>query len=170
MATEELLAFGCRRIVYLYSNRRRRRHTGRYLGYQQALWEHRIEPDPALVYTVGGEDYPTAGAVLDELKAKNITFDGIFANQTYVAAECFRWLRDNRDTLERTVKVLSFEDGNLAETYGGGITALKLNAPEISAKAVEMLAERMENRGKAPQLMLASYRLIRRNSTCEDSL
>jgi len=164
-ATEELLSSGCKHIVYLYSDRHRIRHMGRFLGYQQALWAHRIETDPELVFTVGGEDYPSVKEVLNKLAEKNIAFDGVFANQTRSAVECYAWLKENSVFSKEQVRMISFEDGLLAEASDGGITALKLDLNDISMKAVDMLAERLENKDKEKQVVWVSYGLIRRRST-----
>ncbi len=138
-ATEELVNAGCRRIVYVASSRHRESQVGRYLGYQQALWENQIPVDESLVVSIGGKEGKTVADALEELLQAGIVFDGVFSNKISTSIEVMNYLKKRGLRIPEDVKVVSFENGKSAELYNPRISAIEMDPSLASESAVSML-------------------------------
>lgn len=143
-ATQELVDAGCRRIVYIESARRRESRVGRYLGYQQALWENGIPIDESLVITVGGKDYADISDALGRLIDRGIPFDGVFSNKVSGSIEVINFLKKKGLRVPEDIKIVSFENGRPAELYNPGISAIEMDTSQASESAVSILREMIE--------------------------
>lgn len=140
-ATEELLNAGCRKIVYMKSSRHREVQMGRYLGYQQALWENNIPIDETLVITVGGKDYANTEEVFNHFTDSGILFDGIFTNKVSTSVEVLNYFKKQDIRVPEDVKIVSFENGRNAELYSPGISAIEMDPVRTSKSAVSILTD-----------------------------
>ena len=124
-ATNELIRSGARRIVYIQSDRMRSGHIGRYLGYQQALWENGIHLDEGLCLTISKEQGRTVQAVLEELLNRGASFDGVYANSLTSAIETISYLKSRGLCVPDDVRVITLDSGPLAEMYAPSISTIE---------------------------------------------
>lgn len=138
-ATDELIRSGCKRILYFKSSRFRDGHWGRYLGYQQSLWENGLAAAEELNVVAGRrEEHSVAQAVADLLHRK-VCFDGIFANTVSTAVEAVNCLQKYGIRVPEDVKVISLENGPLAEMFSPSISAIEMDAQQTCQSVISAL-------------------------------
>jgi len=165
-ATEELLNAGCKSIVYIESSRRREQQMGRYLGYQQALWENQVPVDEELVITLGGDKgYASASEALDSLIHRGIQFDGIFSNKIPTSIEIMNHLKRRGYRVPEDIKLVSFENGRSAELFNPGISAIEMDSTCTSASAVSILRNMVDSGEPVKKTQRIPAMLYRREST-----
>lgn len=138
-ATDELIRAGCHRILYLKSSRFRDGHLGRYLGFQQSLWENGLTVADELVTVAGNTEEKSVAQAIEELLSKNITFDGVFANTVATAIETINCLNKHNIRVPGDVKVISLENAPLAELYSPGISAIQMDAQQTGKSVLTAL-------------------------------
>ena len=163
-ATEELVNAGCRRIVYVASSRHRESQVGRYLGYQQALWENQIPVDESLVVSIGGKEGKTVADALAELLQAGIVFDTLDRVLISTSIEVMNYLKKRGLRIPEDVKVVSFENGKSAELYNPRISAIEMDPSLASESAVSMLRT-MIDEGHPVQKVLRIPAVLHRRDT-----
>ena len=164
-ATEELISAGCRRILYLSSSRKRNSHVGRYLGFQQALWENGIELDERLTATTSKERGRRVSDVIDAVLENQVCFDGVFANTVTAAIEAVSYLKSKGFRIPEDIKVMSFENGRSAELYNPSISAIEMDPISTSHSAAAYLHAVVEDKQAGSQIMRVPATIYRRDST-----
>lgn len=164
-ATEELISVGCRRILYLSSSRKRNSHVGRFLGYQQALWESGIELDERLIATTSNELNHRVPDVLVKMLNDQILFDGVLANTVASAVEVISYLKAKGFQVPRDIKVISFENGRSAELYDPSISAIGMDPVSTSKSAAEYLRNVIEGEQAGSQIARIPATIYKRDST-----
>ena len=147
-ATNELIRSGARRIVYIQSDRMRSGHIGRYLGYQQALWENGIQLDERLCLTVSKEQGRTVRDVLGELLEEGVAFDGVYANSLTSAIETISYLKGRGLRIPEDVRVITLDSGPLAEMYAPSISTIE-EETQMACDAVVTAVEELLESGRA---------------------
>lgn len=146
LATDELIRSGCRRILYFKSSRFRDGHLGRYLGYQQSLWENGLTAEEELNVVVGSGEEHSVTETLENLMHRNIPFDGIFANTMTNAVEAANCLRKHGLRVPEDVKVISLQNSPLAEMVSPTISAIEMDAQQTCQFVVEALNQIIRQR------------------------
>ncbi|MCI6957701.1 MAG: LacI family DNA-binding transcriptional regulator [Candidatus Faecousia sp.] len=140
-ATDELIRAGCRRIAYFQSSRFRDGHVGRYLGYQQSLWENGLSVDEDLVLIAGGSEQRTVAEALDSLLQRGIRFDGIYSNTVTAAIEATNHLQKKGLRIPKDIKVISQGNGPLAEMYMPSISAIEMDSSLMCQSVISSLKQ-----------------------------
>jgi len=138
LGVEHLLDLGHTRIAYIGSNAVREDDGDRRAGYEQALRNHHLTPDPALMIDPQA-DPPDGGAVsfeqlftLDEPPTAIFCFDDMTALGVISRASA-AGVRIPDD-----VSVLGFDDISLAPFFSPPLTTIAQQKDEIARLAVEM--------------------------------
>ena len=145
-ATDELIRAGCRRILYFQSSRFRDGHLGRYLGYQQSLWENGLTVADELNVVADNREEHSVTQMVEDLLNRNVSFDGIFANTVSSAVEATNCLRKFGIRVPEDVKVISLENGPLAEMVSPGISAIEMDAQQTCQSVLEVLNQIIRQR------------------------
>ena len=145
-ATDELIRAGCRRILYFKSSRFRDGHLGRYLGYQQSLWENGLTVTEELNVVAGNREEHSVTQTVEDLLNRNVSFDGIFANTVSTAVEATNCLREFGIRVPEDVKVISLENGPLAEMVSPGISAIEMDAQQTCRSVLTALNQIIRQR------------------------
>lgn len=165
IATEELIHQNCKKILYIESRRRREQQLGRYLGFQQALWENGIPEDKSLIVSVGSEENTLISA-LESLLNEGKTFDAIFSNTLSNSIDAINYLSSRGICIPDDIKLVAFENDKIAEYYNSGITAIEMDPVLTSKFAAECLTGLMnEGFEKKKSVIRIPAKLIQRNST-----
>lgn len=144
-ATNELIRSGARKIVYIQSDRTRSGHIGRYLGYQQALWENGIHLDEGLCVTVSPERGKTVQDALGDLLDRGVPFDGVYANSLTNAIETISYLKSRGLRVPDDVRVITLDSGPLAEMYAPSISTIEGETQMACDAVVNAVQDLLEN-------------------------
>jgi DNA-binding LacI/PurR family transcriptional regulator len=139
-ATSYLLAQGRRRIAYIQGPRRAGAVRDRRLGYEQALHEAGIPPDPALIV---GDSWAFADAILaaEQLLARGAPPTAIFAANDTLAAAAMNVLRGRGLRVPDDVAIIGFDDTSVAAESEPPLTTVRAPLTEMSDRAVNHLLE-----------------------------
>lgn len=138
-ATTHLLQLGRRRIAYLGSTSDHwPEFQSRYRGYERALREAGIEPDPALL--VEAQSSEQAGfEALSQLLARGTPFDALFAASDLIAMGVISALREKGRSVPGDVAVVGFDDIPAAAHFIPPLTTVQ----QDTHRAAEMLIDNL---------------------------
>ncbi len=152
-ATEELIKAGSRKILYIETDRQRKQNIGRYLGYQQALWENGISPDEKLILKVNVRDEQAIISEMEKFLKRGIEFDAVFANTGSTAIHIIEFLKDKNIRVPEDVKLIAFEGGKIADYYRPRISAIEMDPIRASQAAFDCMCELIKNKECIEQIV-----------------
>lgn len=167
LATEHLIARGCRRIAHL-----RGPEVGiaadRLAGYRYALSKHRLPQRPR--YIVGGRKRAFREDVgyeeMLELLRLNPIPDGVFCYNDPVAIGAMKAIREAGLDIPRDICVVGAGNVHYSDLLAVPLTTVDQGASQTGKRAAELLLEKMNSkRVSRPRKILLSPKLIIREST-----
>lgn len=165
-ATEHLISLGRRRIGFAGHELTGLSATSiqRMMGYQQALEEHGIRPDPALLFP-SREISPTGavegiGAGLDG----GAIVDGIVCRDDLAAIGALRALNERGLRVPDDVAITGWDNIELSRVTYPSLTTIAPDLTALAERAVKMLMERIEGFSGAGRHELVDYSLLVRES------
>jgi LacI family transcriptional regulator len=157
MATEHLIARGCRRIATICTQ------EGRYLGYRSALRNADLAFDPQLLVEMMGWSMEDGRQAMCQLLDRNVTFDGVFAHSDHQAYGALQEMLRRGIRVPDDVKILGIDDAPIC--LASAIT-LSTVTPELYAlgrEAVDMISRKIA--GEVVESRTLRPCLIQRQST-----
>jgi LacI family transcriptional regulator len=157
-AVAQLIAGGHRRIGYLGD--RPELHTGgeRLRGYREALAEHGIAQEPALVHTSAQRPYDaTRGLLLGDDPPT-----ALFTSQNLITIDALRAIHDLG--VQRTVAHVGFDDIPLADVVDPGLTVVAQDPAALGRSAAELLFSRLDGYDGPGRRVVHPTTLIARGS------
>ena len=167
-ATEFLLGLGRRRVALLGA------HEGevigsaglRLSGYRAALEAHGIAFEDALVVESGPWHRSNGAGAARRLLARGVEFDAIFALNDELALGALRALGENGIDVPTEVSIIGFDDVDEGRYSLPSLTTVDPGRREIARFAVELLLERIAERGpSARREPRSTFRIVEREST-----
>jgi DNA-binding LacI/PurR family transcriptional regulator len=138
-ATRHLLQLGRRRIAFLGSSTDHwPEFQARYSGYERALREAGIEPDPQLSIEAQSSEQAGHDAAL-ALLATGVPFDAIFTASDLIAMGAISALRERGRTVPGDVAVIGFDDIAAAAHFIPPLTTVQ----QDTHRAAEMLVDNL---------------------------
>jgi DNA-binding LacI/PurR family transcriptional regulator len=138
-ATRHLLQLGRRRIAFLGSSTDHwPEFQARYTGYERALREAGIEPDPRLSVEAQSSEQAGHEAAM-ALLATGVPFDAIFTASDLIAMGAIGALRERGRTVPGDVAVIGFDDIAAAAHFIPALTTVQ----QDTHRAAEMLVDNL---------------------------
>lgn len=141
LATQALVQAGCRRIAIFKSIGNDANQLNRFRGFQQALAEAGVPPQPQLQLNLPAVSFEAAGAAVEHLLNQNIAFDGIMCTTDTIAAGALIALRRHGLKVPRDVLITGFDDSPLAVACGCGLTSVRQDVAQMASLAAKLLLE-----------------------------
>ena len=151
LGTRHLLQQGCRRIVFLGDAQLPEVHLRRR-GYEQALLEAGLPPDPALELPVPFEII-AAREALDRLCASELVFDGVVACSDLLALQAVQAVRASGRDVPGDVAVVGYDDMPLATWSDPPLTTVHQPVAVAGAEIVEALLALLRGERAAPRTL-----------------
>ncbi|WP_413711418.1 LacI family DNA-binding transcriptional regulator [Rhizobium sp. Rhizsp82] len=160
-----LIDLGHRRIGILTGDPRNSSGIERLAGYEQALRERGIAPDPALA--VRGNWRMDGGyEATKRLMSVETPPTAIFSANYGMAVGALSWLKENGRHVPEDVSLASFDDVAVFRLYEAGITAVAQPVASIAETITDILVERLaEPAGGATRSVVLECDIILRGST-----
>ncbi len=163
-ATEYLISKGHRRIGLINLEPQRVAAIGRRTGYERALTEAGITPDPELI--IEGSAQATGGYV-GATKLLNLEHPptAIFAATDRIAMGAYDAIKERGLRIPQDISVLGFDDQEIITHHlRPTLTTMKLPFKKMARRAVELLADNLD--GNAAPLISERIicRLVERDS------
>lgn len=167
-ATAHLLERGRRRIAVLGA------HAGeeigsaglRLVGYRQALDAAGVPFDPDLVGYVDLWHRANGAEVMDQVLARGVELDAVFAMNDELALGALRRLQQAGHRVPDDVMLIGFDDLDEGRFSLPSLTSVDPGRAEIARTGVDLLLQRLEgDRGERPHELLTQFRVVEREST-----
>lgn len=170
MTAKHLLELGHERIAFISSISIDFRSTvrDRYQGYCKALRDHGLPIDPELVITdFYREADKDANAFYPKLvaKAMELGVTAIQAEHDHLAVELLRSAIGLGIDVPGQLSIAGFDNHMISSLVEVPLTTVAQDYSEIGRKAAELIASRIEERGRPGERALVPVRLIERAST-----
>ncbi|MHC4797836.1 MAG: substrate-binding domain-containing protein, partial [Planctomycetota bacterium] len=176
LATQYLLQHGHRRVFILtYSQGQFYSVDARMRGYERALIDHGIEPQPEWkiikeskgdTFNVEEEDPSIHWCKIITPLLKSLDKPvAIFTLNASVARILLEVCRELGLGIPQDISIVTFDDNELMQAYNPPITVIAQRTHQIGKAAVELLERRMQNKNSPePQQVVIDVDLIERGS------
>jgi len=161
--TAHLLERGCRRIAFLgHASEHYPEFRERWRGYQAALREAGIEPEPELqadAITTEQSGYQAARALLDAGQS----FDGVFGASDLIALGAMKALREDGLAMPEDVAVVGFDDIAMASFAQPPLSTVQQDTKQAGEVLVDSLIRLIQREPVESQRL--PVRLVLRESS-----
>lgn len=136
--TEHLLRLGHRRIEYISQRGQASTVTARVAGYQDALRNHGIVPDPSWVHAIDAREFDAVRGLL-----KNNRAEAFVCVNDHVAAHLMRHLLALGVRIPDDVAMVGFDDIEFATLVPVPLTTMRQPCERIGEAAAKLMLERL---------------------------
>jgi len=151
LATEELIKAGCKQIAILKCLYNDPNQVLRYEGFKRALAAYGIAEDTPLSEDLSEVSFDAAYNKVKSLLDRKANFDSLMCTTDTLAAGAVIALRENGLEVPRDKLVTGFDDCQIAEVCGPGITSVHQDVDEMAKLATRLLLD-MINKKELDQL------------------
>lgn len=164
LLVQHVVELGHRRIAFISGAPGLSTTQERLEGYQEALQAGGLEFDPALVESGESLVAPAAVAVRKVLALKSPPTAIVTANNLMTLG-ALRALRDAKLRVPDDVSLAAFDDVDWAEVFSPPLTVIAQPVESLGAKAVELLAQRIQDpNGKRKTVRLTPELRVRESA------
>ena len=171
--TRHLIGLGHKRIGFIIGNPEQVASGKRLDGYRAAMIEAGLDPSDDLI-AQGQFTYRSGMVAAEKLLSVRPYPTAIFASNDDMAAATVAVAHRRELDVPSDITVTGFDDTDLASSIWPELTTIRQPIRQMTAKAVEMIAEkarlRRPTRKLAEESVVFPYQLIRRNSDAGPSL
>lgn len=164
MITRYLLERGHRRIAFISGPETTVNALYRRQGYEEALVEAGVEPDPSLAavgdYHYNG-GYRAAGTLIGRRKPK---FTALFASNDLMALGAYQRFEEEGLAVPEKISLVSFDNAPFPKVMRPAITTVELPAYAMGKRAAEMLFDCIGGRAGAGTRHVFSPKIIEKDS------
>ncbi len=165
LAGKELIAKGCKKILFLRDTRLASTIRQRRRGFLNALDENGMALDNVMestCYPVYEDAKETIEKLLDE---KGCFFDGIFATNDVMALGCIHALKNHNISVPQQVKVVGFDNVSFSEFSNPPITTISQDTEALALKAGQTALDLICRKKIKDQVTIIPVTLVKRDST-----
>lgn len=167
-ATEHLLELGRKRIAVIGAPNRpgARLAAMRLQGFEDAMRAAGVKADRALIHPPKSFSRSAGAAAMNDLLNVSEPPDAVFCFNDALALGAIRALHDNGVAVPDDVAVVGFDDVEEGRFATPTLTTIAPDKKELAQLAVDALIARInEGRHAPPQELIASFTLVKREST-----
>ncbi|MEI6290205.1 MAG: substrate-binding domain-containing protein, partial [Chloroflexota bacterium] len=159
---------GCRRVAFLQGPTGHSDSVWREKGYRDALSNHQIPFDPALI---GKGDFSAEAAmvtVLDWIKS-DLVFDAVFAGDDEAATGVLQALKITGKRVPEDVAIAGFDDITFSKYLDPPLTTVRAPTEKVGFEAVRLLVELIRTGETNMEIMLPTEMIIRQSCGCKQN-
>ncbi|MFC2186253.1 LacI family DNA-binding transcriptional regulator [Peijinzhouia sedimentorum] len=167
---EHLIQQGYKRIAHFTSPKKINIYKERLRGYLDALFDHNIEPDPALIVESNMQLEDGKNSMI-ELFERNVPFDAVFSSSDYAAMGAMQVLKQNGKRIPQDVGVAGFGNEPFTSFTDPSLTTVDQVNISMGHVAAETFFDLLQNPKKATiqQKTVLKPEVIFRDSTKRNS-
>ena len=171
--TKHLIGLGHQRIGFIIGNPEQVASGKRLDGFRSAMKDAGLEPIDELI-AQGQFTYRSGMVAAEKLLSADPLPTAIFASNDDMAAATVAVAHRKHLDVPSDITVTGFDDTDLASSIWPELTTIRQPIREMTAKAVEMIAEKARSRRPASKAeeehVTMPYKLVRRSSDAGPSL
>lgn len=161
LATEHLIASGCRSIVFLNGPEFFSSAVLRQAGYEAAMRHAGLEPATVHADAMSGD----VSRALDALRAEGVQYDGLFVFSDLMALEAASWLMKRGIQVPEHVGVVGFDDILSAVSLPFELSSVSSDHKQEAKIVVEILLRRIAEPDAPVRIERRPVFLVARNSS-----
>ena len=166
LVTQHLIALGHQRIAFTTRPSMGITSRDRYAGYERALLDAGISPDPSLIIPTNFE--PDSGYhAMNQLLDLPHPPTAVFAIHDLIAIECLRAAKERGLRIPQDIAIAGFDDWRASLSTQPPLTTVHPPLHEIGIKAMETLLVRIADPTLPAQQLILPVELVIRQSTGE---
>ncbi len=165
MAVAHLAALGHRRIAHLAGPQNTSTGVVRHRAFLQALRDHGLDDDPALVAACDAWSEQEGARHLRELLDASIAFTAVLAGNDLLALGCYDVFEERGISCPGDLSVIGFNDMPFIDKLRPPLTSVRVPHYEVGAEAARMLVEGLADPTRHPRSILLPLTLADRMST-----
>ena len=166
LATSDLLGRGHERIAALI-NKESNTGRARMAGYERALREHGIEPDPELelhsAYYIDDAFESSKGVLKSDATA-------VFASSDNIALGLLKLLYAEDLRVPRDYSVVSYDNSAADTLFEPALTSIEQNSCELASAALELMFARLEEDAESRERSASVTKILRPKVVVKDSV
>ena len=165
-ATEHLILQGCKKILHISGNLKRRVYSDRLQGFKNALFANGLEFDQSYLLETN-LDSKKVKDVLAHIKNMKGTVDGIFVASDTFAAHCIKELQKENYRIPEEIKIIGFNNDPISELVTPSLSTIEYPGYKMGVLAGQSMVSHLNgniNLQSANSISLR-HRLIVREST-----
>lgn len=166
IATEHLIANGCKRIAFLTISENLSISNDRKNGYLDALEVNNIKQDLALIRSCNEDDLSNKNNIKSLFSGNNQP-DGIFASVEKLAVATYQICEELTLNIPKDVKVITFSNSYMAALLNPPLSTITHPAFEMGRESATILFKLIEKKGlnRIPEKTVLKSNLIIRASS-----
>lgn len=166
VATDHLLAQGCRRIGHLITDFQEGPRTikMRVTGYHMAHQQHGVAVDPDLLFNAPDYKLRTGENAVRHWLERGIKFDGIVAQSDHQAIGAIHELLRRGISVPEKVRVIGVDDSPLCNASPVPLSSVSAEWIQVGLRAADMIMAEINGRTPAPSLSIGPRLAVRRSS------
>lgn len=164
--TRHVIEPGRRRIAFVGHEARALSETSRQriLGYQEALQDAGITPDPGLLVATDSVSAADAVDAVRRALDDGLDVDGIVCRDDLAALGTLRALQERGIRVPLDVAVTGWDDTRLSAVTFPSLTTVSPDLPALVGRALELLIERIEGYDGVGRHEIVPHRIVTRES------
>lgn len=164
-AVQYLLKSGCKKIAYLGGPKNLSISIQRHKGYEAALRDNKIVPDPELFYNCEHLDEDASANTEKILSVKNPP-DAIFCFNDPIAILCMQSIKKKGFTIPDQISVIGFTNEPISALIEPSLTTVSQPSYEMGKTATKLIIDQIESKEDVKEeVKVLKTSLIIRNST-----
>ncbi len=166
-AVSHLLDTGHRKIAHIAGPDRFQIGRCRRIGYRDTLQKAGITADPELI--TEGDYSPVSGyECMEQLLMRGKDFTAVFVANDQMAIGSMRALMDSGKRIPEDVAVIGIDNNFPSTLVSPSLSSVNVPKYEMGFQAMELLAERLDDPAKDPEIRILETELIVRKSTSSE--
>ncbi len=158
--TEHLLGLGRRRIAYIAGSDSTLDNAERFRGFRDALQRAGV-PFMLELFAQGNFFQGSGRAAVEELLARRVPFDAVFAANDQMAIDALTALREHGLKVPDDVAVVGFDDIPLAQYVMPPLTTVRQPAYELGFRATRAVLAALRGEALPEQVVLPAELVVR---------
>ncbi|EDM34251.1 Transcriptional regulator [Pedobacter sp. BAL39] len=151
-ATEYLIKKGKKNIAYVTVDVDVDQINNRFLGYEHALLDHQIKPDPKnLIKIPFGSSEEETNVLLKDLFVNNPDIDAVFFSTNYLAVRGLFCLKEMNKTIDQDFNVVAYDDQDVFRIHTPPISVVDQPVEEIAEKIIDIILNELSRDKNLPK-------------------
>ncbi len=163
-ATNYLINKGLKNIAYAGAKKDSMNAWGdRYIGYENALRNNKINMDEDLIYTEGLK-VKTGYEAVEYFESSNKNYEAVVCGSDEIAMGVINSLRERGKKVPEDVSVIGFNDNAVSSVFYPKITTIRQPSYDMGSVAMRMLIKMLNKKELDESQFVLEYELIERES------
>ena len=144
-ATTYLIESGCKKIAHVRGPLKPQTTIDRFLGYKNALKDHKIQFDKSIVFEIEEHSFEDGKEIAKEIKS-NGKIDGVFVFTDLIASGVLIGLIQQGVKIPAEISIMGFSNWRLTKMTSPSLSTVNQCGYEMGQEAFELLFEEIMSR------------------------